>query len=154
MSTKKILIIMITSFCSCFIVSHFFFQIILIQGDSMAPTYHHLEFAIVTKNTSAITRGDVILFKCETLDCNLIKRVVGLPGDTIQLKDGVLLINNTPSNVYSSISFAGLTEKPIQLADDEYFVLGDNYESSKDSRYPEIGNVNITSIIGKIYPQR
>lgn len=83
-----------------------------------------------------------------------IKRVVGLPGETIQIKeDGKLYINGIPQedSIFDKIADPGIAENEIKLANDEYFVLGDNRNNSEDSRSGNIGPVKKSTITGKAW---
>lgn len=83
-----------------------------------------------------------------------VKRVVGLPGDTIIIEDGVLYVNDhayTDSLIVDKIEEAGIAENLITLLDDEYFVIGDNINNSEDSRLSNIGIVKKEYIIGKVW---
>ena len=83
--------------------------------------------------------------------------MIGLPGETVQIKGSTIYIDGKPlKENYGKdpIDYAGIAEKPIKLGDDEYFVLGDNREISRDSRYEEVGKVkNIEGrAVLRIYP--
>lgn len=135
-----------------FVCSRYFYQLMLIQGDSMSPTYHHLQMAVLDKRDRAFQAGDVVAFDCRGLSATLVKRVAAVPGDNVVIENGVLLVNGAPSPVYgeAAFAFAGLLERPIALGEDEYVVIGDNIDESKDSRYAEVGVVRAEDIIGKL----
>lgn len=83
-----------------------------------------------------------------------VKRVVAIPGDSVQILNGVLLVNGIPcsySDGYSSISEAGLAADMEILEDSQYFVMGDNPEDSEDSRSAGIGTVQDEDIIGSVW---
>ena len=97
-----------------------------------------------------------------------VKRIVGLPGETVQIIDGLVYINGEPLEddvIYGfgltdedgneiepeKIYNAGLASEPVTLGYDEYFVLGDNRNNSEDSRFANVGNVKYSSIIGRIW---
>ena len=85
-----------------------------------------------------------------------IKRVMGLPGETVEIRDGQLLIDGSPlegeaGNTYGKASIAGLAERPVLLGENEYFVLGDNREVSEDSRFETVGNVPLKNMTGKAW---
>lgn len=103
---------------------------------------------------SPIRRFDVICFTPENgAERRSIKRVIGLPGETVQIRGGKILIDGAElEDPYTeNISISGLAEEPITLGADEYFVLGDNGSSSEDSRFVNVGNVSRDRIIGKVW---
>lgn len=151
---KKILILIVIIITTYFISSNFF-QLILINGDSMYPTYYNYQIVLLLKYGQTYKANDVVAFQCDSLDSILIKRIVALPGDCVWIKDGILYVNEISYNDQwenAYIEYSGIAGEPIFLAGDEYFVLGDNYKYSKDSRYVEIGCIEADAILGKIYP--
>ena len=88
-----------------------------------------------------------------------VKRIIGLPGETVQIVGDTIYINQKPLKEHygkDPISNPGIAAEPFTLDKDEYFVLGDNREVSQDSRYEEVGNISKDKIVGKawlrIYP--
>lgn len=141
-------------------ISAHFYQFALINGDSMQPTYHSMQIIILDKYTHEYNRGDTIAFYSKELDATLFKRIVALPGDTIQILNNTLYINKKSYSYYESlnslnidydqIAYSGIAIDEVILNADSYFVLGDNLTQSKDSRYPSIGCINSHDIIGKV----
>lgn len=83
-----------------------------------------------------------------------VKRVIGVPGDTVQIKDGRIYVNGTEFTEKidaAAIEDAGLATDAVTLEDYEYFVLGDNRNNSEDSRYANIGNIKREYIVGKAW---
>ena len=83
-----------------------------------------------------------------------VKRVIGVPGDTVQIKNGTVYVNGKAFDEetdVASIEDAGLAAEEITLGAEEYFVLGDNRNNSEDSRYANIGNIKKDYIIGKAW---
>lgn len=123
----------------------------------MSPTLKNEEDVLIDKmiyEISSPQRFDVIVFRNEESDKVYMKRVVGLPGETIQIKEGRLYINGEKSPYNSGnedIVNPGIADKPVQLASDEYFVMGDNWNSSEDSRSETVGKVNRKWIYGKVW---
>jgi signal peptidase I len=150
--TNKLIIIFFIIFIAWYI-STYWIQFALIQGDSMLPTYHNLQLVFIDKHTSNFDYNDVIIFRSYGLKATLIKRIVACPSDTVQILDGILYVNDKPSSLIAQetrLSYSGIASSKLVLNDNEYFVLGDNYEASKDSRYEEIGIINQSYIIGKV----
>lgn len=118
-----------------------------IHGNSMNPTYEDGQYVLSFRNKPSIKRWDVVLIKGEKTenDC-WIKRVVGMPGETIEMKDGLLLVNCTVVSDQGMVQDSTTSFGPIKLGMDEYYVLGDNRSISFDSRY--IGPVTDKDIIG------
>lgn len=135
-------------------VSHYWLQLAVVIGDSMEPAYHNLQFVLLDKHISSLESGDVIAFRNETTGGYLIKRVIAVPGDSIWIDNGILYVNGEISGLYrdEEIAYAGIAGNEIFLTQNEYFVMGDNHEHSRDSRYEEIGYVYNTEIIGRVLP--
>ena len=141
------------------VFSVFFCKNVEMTEGSMEPTIEIGDTLLVNTQAYRFTdpkRDDIIVFKSsDSANASLhIKRVIGLPGETIQIKDGQILINGTTymeKKDLASINYAGLAAEEITLDKDEYFVLGDNRNNSADSRYSDIGNVNEDYIVGKVW---
>lgn len=147
-----------------FFVPRYVMQRTKVDGKSMMNTLKNKENLLVEKvsyHFQAPKRFDVIVFYPHGRDSKdyFIKRVIGLPGETIQIKGSTIYIDDEELKEdfgKDPIDYAGLAEEPIKLADDEFFVLGDNREVSRDSRYEDVGPVKRENIEGKailrIYP--
>ncbi len=141
-----------------FLFTTFVAQRTIVSGSSMEPTYSDGDNLIVNKLfsiTGPLERFDVIVFHPYEDDSTCyIKRIIGLPGDTVSIKDnGSIYINGTLlEEDYGSetILSAGLAATEITLGEDEYFILGDNRNNSIDSRFAQIGNVTVDQIVGKV----
>ena len=129
-----------------------------VQGSSMEPHLHNGENIMVDKLSYRFhdpERFDIIVFRyLYKKNTFYIKRVIGLPGETVQIADGVIYINGEPLEEdygLEEITNPGRALEPITLGEDEYFVLGDNRNNSEDSRYANIGNIKKEYIIGKVW---
>lgn len=127
-------------------VNTFICRLSITVGSSMEPTLSSGDI-VITQITKSPNRYDIIVFKQD--DTYLIKRVIGCPGETVQIKDNLILINDNPIKDFVRVDMKdyGLAENKITLGEDEYFVLGDNRNDSKDSRV--FGPINKNSILGK-----
>lgn len=137
---------------------HFFGQYRTNVGQSMDVTLSGGDVVLI--NTMAYQlggpdRGDVISFRPNGSSSHSnIKRVVGLPGETVQIIDGMIYIDGKvylEKKNYPAIANPGMASEPISLGDREYFVLGDNRNNSEDSRFADIGLVDSDSIEGKVW---
>lgn len=134
---------------------NFFGTQVTMNGQSMQPLLNSDDVVLVNRMAYEFgkpSRLDVVVFDREGSKNN-IKRVIGVPGDKIQISDGQIYINDQPFLVegLEHASLAGLAEKPIVLEEDEYFLLGDNRDSSEDSRFANVGNVKESQITGKVW---
>ena len=117
----------------------------------MQPTYEDGDIVCVNKLAS-VSQGDVLAIDESDEGKWIIKRCIAVPGDTIQIIDSVVYINDvvySEDYLYSTDSYdSGIAEDKITLGDDEYFVMGDNRQVSKDSRI--IGIINKSKILGVV----
>lgn len=128
-------------------------------GVSMEPGLYNGQEILINHFLYKIVspkRGDVIVFLPNGNQNThyYVKRVVGLPGETVQIKDERLYINGVLAEEdegYDKMADAGITENEITLGSDEYFVLGDNWNNSEDSRSGNIGPIKRDNIVGKAW---
>ena len=130
-----------------------------VVGQAMEQTLENDDDILVNQFAYIISKpkqGDVIVFlpNGNKKSHYYVRRVVAVPGDTVQIKDGALYVNDElykESTDVASMEDAGIASDAVKLEKDEYFVLGDNRNNSEDSRYANIGNVKRDYIIGKAW---
>ena len=140
-----------------FLVIQFCFQTVTVHGDSMQPAYYDGDTVLVNKLEYRIgspKRMDAVVLELENGSTThySVKRVIGLPGETVKIENGKIYINKKELKQFSEedILSAGLAAYDVELGDDEYFVIGDNYNNSEDSRVSNIGNIKRSQFVGKI----
>lgn len=130
----------------------------VVNGDSMLNNFESGDNLIVEKVSYHVRdpkRFDVIVFYPygKGVKDYYIKRVIGLPGETIQIKGSDVLVDGEVLKEdfgKDPIDYSGIAEKPLKLGKDEFFVLGDNRKISEDSRYQEVGLVKKKNIAGRV----
>lgn len=134
---------------------NFFGTQITINGQSMQPLLNSGDVVLMNRlsyDFGKPKRMDVVVFEREDKKTN-VKRVIGIPGDVVQIKEGRVYVNGEviDDEKLGSVALAGLAENPVELGDKEYFLLGDNRDSSEDSRFANVGNVKEEQILGKVW---
>ncbi len=142
-------------------VRYFLVQPFYVRGASMEPNFHENEYLMVDEISYRFKepqRGQIIVFRYpKDPQEYFIKRIIGLPGETVVIKNGNVYITDLDglttklSELYlpENTSTIALSEEPIVLATDEYYVLGDNRNGSKDSR--SFGAVKRSFVIGRVF---
>ena len=156
LSTSLYLLIVL---CLTYIVIHFVGQRTQVIGGSMETTLSENDNLIVDKLTYRFPepkRFDIVVFPFQyEKDTYYIKRIIGLPGETIFIdEEGNIFIDDellTESYGKEIIKDAGRAYEPVTLGEDEYFVMGDNRNNSQDSRDPTVGNIARSDIIGRAW---
>ena len=160
--STSIYLLLVVCFATLFIT--YVGQRTQVCGSSMESTLSDSDHLIVDKISYRFSdpkRFDIIVFPYKYEDNTYyIKRIIGLPGETIHIMDGYVYINGEflESDIYGNelMEYANIASTPIDLGEDEYFVLGDNRNHSSDSRDPSVGVLTREDLIGRawvrIYP--
>lgn len=129
-----------------------------VSGHSMEATLHDGDNLIVDKLSYHFRepkRFEIIVFPYRHKENTYyIKRIIGLSGETVQVKDGYVYINGEKLDENYGLEVmedAGIAAEPIELGEDEYFVLGDNRNHSSDSRDPSVGILHRDELIGRAW---
>ena len=164
MKKKKIVdtvILVAVAACILFVVPRYVMERVIVDGPSMENTLQDGDNILVEKVSryfGALDRFDIVVFypdeeAKETRGRYYIKRIIGLPGETVQIKENDIFINGellSESYGATDMGHAGIAEQPVVLGDGEYFVLGDNRDISKDSRSESVGIVPVSRMEGKL----
>lgn len=142
-----------------FVYVWYFGQKVSTVGDSMSPVLSNGDTVLVNRiiyNAMAPRRGDVIVFKPKGNKNShyYIKRIIGLPGETVEIIENSIFIDGEKLEEdyeTSSIDDVGIVSDKMVLGNNEYFVLGDDRENSEDSRNADVGNVKRSYIYGKAW---
>ena len=141
-----------------FLIITFVGQRTHVSGESMENTLDNGDQLIVDKITYRFQdpeRFDIIVFPFHYKENTYyMKRILGLPGETVQIADGTIYINGEvleESYGREVMQDPGIAAEPITLGEDEYFVLGDNRNQSSDSRDPSVGLIHRDEIIGRAW---
>lgn len=141
-SLNKIIFILILLISICMgLAFNYNYKIIIVRGNSMHPFLSSGDIVIINKQLTIIEQDDIIVFNNENETS--IKRVIACPGDDIVIQDGRIFVNEIEIKPYTCDS----TNKIYTLDTEQYFVIGDNYLESYDSR--NYGPINSSQIIGK-----
>lgn len=144
--------------CLMFFLIKYVGQRTVVIGDSMETTLQDGDNLITDKLTYRFSdpkRFDIVVFPYkDNTNQLLIKRIIGLPNETIQIIGGKIYVDGSELiEEYGKeiIESAGLAADPITLGPDEYFVLGDNRNNSQDSRFASVGNIYRSDLIGRAW---
>lgn len=127
-----------------------------VVGQAMSGTLDNGDQVLINKFVYMVSNpkaGDVVVFLPNGNEKShyYVRRVIGVPGDKVQIKDGAVYVNGSLYNELVEVAAmedAGIASEEITLGEDEFFVLGDNRNNSEDSRYANIGNVKKEHIVG------
>jgi signal peptidase I len=145
--------VIVSALLIAIVLRTFIFQLALVNQSSMEPTLYEGQMLVISKINYFVgdpQRGDIVVLKDEIGNKLLIKRVIGLPGEEIQLKDDKIFINSKELNPdYINVPTKAINQDQWTLPQGEYFVLGDNRGHSRDSRAEDVGLVDREKIIGR-----
>ena len=135
------------------VMKGFIIDTIQVDGSSMVPTLHHRERLLVNKIGYAfgeIKRGDIVIFQYPAdLSLTYVKRIIAVGGDTVEIKDNRLYLNGQVLEEPYIMDNILNDYRKTRVPENKFFVMGDNRNYSKDSRYSDVGFVPRKNIKGK-----
>lgn len=145
---------------AAFLIITFVFETVRVDGYSMMPTLNNNDRLIVEKVTYYFRQpepGDIVVIKYPADPSEkFIKRVVAVGGDTVEIKNNTLYINGVPKKEDYLLEKTMADFSKVTVPEGTIFVMGDNRNNSRDSRYPDVGFVSLSLVVGKavlrIYP--
>lgn len=156
-TTKWIVDLAVVFTLALFLVQYMGMQYV-VSGHAMEPTLYSGDVVLIDRISYRLRRPKrlelVVFRKRDDEERQYLKRIIGLPGETVQIKDGRIYIDGSILELPESlaqVNLTGLAEEPVMLGEGEYFLLGDNRDSSEDSRFENIGNVSIGQIAGRVW---
>ena len=165
----SMVVVVLLAFVTAILLKTFVIDTNLVGGDSMLPTLNGGEYVqengkvvetikkgdkLILNKVAKINRGDIVVFNVNWQDDPLVKRVIGVAGDTIEIKDGKVYLNGElleedyiqgSTYVYTEDTFK------VTVPDGHIFCLGDNRENSHDSRHSDIGMIPLDNVRGKCF---
>lgn len=152
---KSYLIFFLIVLTVIFFINLFLIRVVKVDGHSMDTTLHDGQMLILDEISYKFKdpeRYEIVVFPHG--DKYYIKRIIGLPGETVQIKDGAFYVNNKKLDENYGLEpikeeMYGRAKEPVKLGSDEYFCVGDNRNHSGDSRLSDVGNVKKSIIEGR-----
>ena len=144
--------------CVIMIVLLLVFRVVVVSGSSMYDTLKHGDYLLLLSNTfyRDPQQGDIVVISKESFDngAPIVKRIIATEGQTVDIdfETGIVFVDGKPldeSYTYTPTNTSGGVQFPLEVFDGFVFVLGDNRNGSRDSRYPEIGLIDRREILGK-----
>lgn len=146
----SILLAVLSALLLCVLLFGVWLRPVRIVGDSMAPALNEGEIVLIDRLAiywKTPERGDLIRFSTE--DGAFVKRIVGLPGETVEIVEGRVFIDSCPLGEAYAVNFIGDTD-PVTVPEASLYVLGDNREKTYDSRLSAVGCIPITELEGAV----
>lgn len=156
---NKFLVFLVIVIVFVLVIRGFVGGIIVIQGESMNSTLMNRDIVFIEKisyENGEPQRNDIVVVTTDVTgeEVQYVKRIIGLPGETVRIKKGKVFINGKELDEvqeFDLIEDGGMAREKVVLEEDEYFLLGDNRNNSKDSRNVELGIVKRGQMEGKVW---
>ncbi len=147
------IMVVVIAVAAALLIRTFVFEPVRVDGNSMLNTLHNNEYMIVTKYQYLFDdpqRFDVVICHFPGRGgTNFVKRIVGVPGDTVEIRDETLYVNGEAIDE-PYIDFRPVAMAPVTVQEGHYFVMGDNRSNSHDSRAADVGQLQRDQIMGKV----
>jgi signal peptidase I len=148
---RWVIVPLIVALVAIVLIFYVFFSSAVVNGESIAPTLMNGDYLLITHGDSGLQRGDVVVTKVQEQSgpVELVKRVIALPGDTIEIRGDVAIVNGKPEPQRGQLVIpqAAVSRLPMVVPPGAVYVMGDNRAISEDSRY--LGPVPMSGIKGR-----
>lgn len=149
---KETVQVVVPALLLALVVHLFLAQATVVYGQSMEPNLFPYQRLIIDKVSYFLrspNRNDIVVLDLPTMSEMLVKRIVGLPGEIVEIREGIVIIDGRPLPEPFPHDLSYQTMEPMRLGPLQYFVLGDNRDNSNDSRV--FGPVDRSSIVGRVW---
>jgi signal peptidase I len=152
-TAKYILLPLVVIFVAVVLVFFVFFAPVTIDGPSMLPTLRSADHVLITRGDKSVRRGDVVVLVADEggVKTELVKRVIGLAGDSVEIRSDIAFVNGVQEPSRGQMVEAprfSISQPPVTVPPGQIYVMGDNRPLSEDSRY--IGTVPQTGVMGRV----
>jgi signal peptidase I len=150
---RVVILPLLALFAIILLVFFVLYQAVRIDGPSMLPTLRDADRVLITRGAKSVQRGDVVVLIANEggMRTELVKRVVGIAGDSIEIRNDVAFVNGSPEPANGQVVDAprySISQVPIRVPPGQLYVMGDNRALSEDSRY--IGTVPLSGVVGRV----
>lgn len=149
---QELLRIFVPAAVVALLIHQFLAETTVVFGESMEPLLYHHQRLVVEKVSYRFVdpeHGDIVVVEAPDMNANLIKRVIGLPGDEVAIMDGVVYLNGRPLQEPYVQNAQPDDEQPLVLDRNQYYIMGDNRANSRDSR--NFGPIQTEEIVGRAW---
>ncbi|HHY13727.1 MAG TPA: signal peptidase I [Thermoanaerobacterales bacterium] len=151
--TKEWIQAIIIAVILALLIRNFVVEVFQVDGESMFATLHDGDRLAVNKFIYKIRtprKGEIIVFKYPSNPkYDYIKRVIAVEGDVVEIKDGIVFVNDVALNEEYILCNTNGSFGPEKIPKNHLFVLGDNRNNSRDSRFPSVGHIPLANVKGK-----
>jgi signal peptidase I len=150
---KVLILPLLALFAVIVLVFFVLYQAVRVDGPSMLPTLRDADRVLITRGAKSVHRGDIVVVIVNEggMQTELVKRVVGVAGDSVEVRNDVAFVNGAPEPANGQVvdvSQYSISQVPLLVPPGQLYVMGDNRALSEDSRY--IGTIPVSGVVGRV----